>query len=300
MEKSREAFRTISEVAEWLDVPTHVLRFWESRFSQIKPVKRAGGRRYYRPSDMRVIGGVKTLLHDQGMTIRGVQKLFREQGVRHVSSFSPRLFGKSGEEIPDEADVIEASTEPAHRESPAPIARATRDAEPAPVVELEEAEPSAEEESVPEEMALADASSDREAPTEDDEASAKPSGDLAVAELESEVSARSLHPTDEPDTSADEGLVFIRRRSSDDAGAPSRQAEPELVHETEVEQPSAPAIPPTPDVPETDPADDDPSHPNAPGIAVRLLVARRAQLKPDRDTVSEVYSRLKDLRGRLG
>ena len=89
-EKSRDAFRTISEVAEWLDVPTHVLRFWESRFSQIKPVKRAGGRRYYRPSDMRVIGGVKVLLHDQGMTIRGVQKLFREEGIKHVAGYPPK------------------------------------------------------------------------------------------------------------------------------------------------------------------------------------------------------------------
>ena len=90
MQKSRDAFRTISEVADWLDVPTHVLRFWESRFSQIKPVKRAGGRRYYHPSDMRVIGGVKTLLHDQGMTIRGVQKLFREEGIKHVEAMRSR------------------------------------------------------------------------------------------------------------------------------------------------------------------------------------------------------------------
>ena len=78
MEKSPDAFRTISEVADWLDVPTHVLRFWESRFKQIKPVKRAGGRRYYRPSDMALIGGIKVLLHDEGMTIRGAQKLLRE------------------------------------------------------------------------------------------------------------------------------------------------------------------------------------------------------------------------------
>ena len=87
MEKSRDAFRTISEVAGWLDVPTHVLRFWESRFSQIKPVKRAGGRRYYRPSDMSLIGGIKTLLHDQGMTIRGVQKMLREQGDLSANAF---------------------------------------------------------------------------------------------------------------------------------------------------------------------------------------------------------------------
>ena len=71
MRKSPDAFRTISEVADWLDVPTHVLRFWESRFSQIKPVKRAGGRRYYRPNDMLLIGGIKKLLHEDGMTIRG-------------------------------------------------------------------------------------------------------------------------------------------------------------------------------------------------------------------------------------
>lgn len=91
MSKSPDAFRTISEVAEWLDVPTHVLRFWESRFTQIKPVKRAGGRRYYRPADMALLGGIKRLLHDDGLTIRGVQKLLREQGVRHVSEMSPPL-----------------------------------------------------------------------------------------------------------------------------------------------------------------------------------------------------------------
>lgn len=89
MEKSPEAFRTISEVAEWLDTPAHVLRFWESRFAQVKPVKRAGGRRYYRPSDMALLGGIKKLLHEDGMTIRGVQKILRTEGVRHVAALSP-------------------------------------------------------------------------------------------------------------------------------------------------------------------------------------------------------------------
>ena len=85
MDKSADAFRTISEVADHLDTPAHVLRFWESRFPQIRPVKRAGGRRYYRPSDVALLTGIKRLLHDEGMTIRGVQKILREQGVRHVS-----------------------------------------------------------------------------------------------------------------------------------------------------------------------------------------------------------------------
>ena len=86
MEKSPEAFRTISEVADFLETPAHVLRFWESRFPQIRPVKRAGGRRYYRPSDVALLAGIKRLLHDDGMTIRGVQKILREHGIRYVAA----------------------------------------------------------------------------------------------------------------------------------------------------------------------------------------------------------------------
>ncbi|MCA0043682.1 MerR family transcriptional regulator [Celeribacter litoreus] len=93
MVKSPDAFRTISEVADWLETPAHVLRFWESRFTQIKPVKRAGGRRYYRPADMALLGGIKKLLHEDGMTIRGAQKLLRERGVKYVASLSPEIEG---------------------------------------------------------------------------------------------------------------------------------------------------------------------------------------------------------------
>jgi len=91
MTKSPDAFRTISEVAEWLDRPAHVLRFWESKFTQVKPIKRAGGRRYYRPQDMLLLGGIKKLLHDDGMTIKGVQKLLREEGVKYVACLSQPL-----------------------------------------------------------------------------------------------------------------------------------------------------------------------------------------------------------------
>jgi len=91
MEKSAKAFRTIGEVATWLDTETYVLRFWESRFSQIKPVKRKDGRRYYRPEDMKVIGGIKTLLHGEGLTIKGVQKILKEKGALHVASLSPPI-----------------------------------------------------------------------------------------------------------------------------------------------------------------------------------------------------------------
>ena len=85
MKKSHDAFRTISEVSELLDTPAHVLRFWESKFSQIKPVKRAGGRRYYRPQDIQLIAGLKQLLHGDGLSIKEAQKLLREQGVKHVA-----------------------------------------------------------------------------------------------------------------------------------------------------------------------------------------------------------------------
>jgi len=82
--KSPEAFRTISEVAADLDVPQHVLRFWESKFSQLRPLKRGGGRRYYRPEDVTLLRGIRTLLYTQGYTIKGVQRLLKENGTRYV------------------------------------------------------------------------------------------------------------------------------------------------------------------------------------------------------------------------
>lgn len=84
MSKSPDAFRTISEVAEDLDLPQHVLRFWETRFTQIKPLKRGGGRRYYRPQDVDLIRGIRFMLYDQGYTIKGVQKLLRDNGQQFV------------------------------------------------------------------------------------------------------------------------------------------------------------------------------------------------------------------------
>ncbi len=88
MNKSADAFRTIGEVAEELDVPKHVLRFWEGKFPQIKPMKRGGGRRYYRPEDMELLRGIRHLLHAEGYTIKGVQKILREQGIDQVKTIA--------------------------------------------------------------------------------------------------------------------------------------------------------------------------------------------------------------------
>jgi DNA-binding transcriptional MerR regulator len=91
LDKAPEAFRTISEVADELDVPKHVLRFWEAKFAQLKPMKRGGGRRYYRPEDVALLRGIRVLLYNDGYTIRGVQKLLREQGPRFVMDYRHRL-----------------------------------------------------------------------------------------------------------------------------------------------------------------------------------------------------------------
>lgn len=100
MAKGPEAFRTISEAADELNVPQHVLRFWETKFSFIRPMKRAGGRRFYRPQDILVLRGVRVLLHDAGYTIKGVQKLHKEQGIKRLlaaadGDVAPRLEGGS-------------------------------------------------------------------------------------------------------------------------------------------------------------------------------------------------------------
>jgi DNA-binding transcriptional MerR regulator len=104
--KSPEAFRTISEVASELDLPQHVLRFWESRFNQVKPIKRAGGRRYYRPEDVDLLRGIRALLYGEGYTIKGVQKLLREHGQRFVADVG------RGEARPGPAPTVEPGDAP--------------------------------------------------------------------------------------------------------------------------------------------------------------------------------------------
>jgi DNA-binding transcriptional MerR regulator len=100
--KSASAFRTISEVAGELDVPQHVLRFWETKFPQVRPLKRGGGRRYYRPEDIELLRRIRELLYTEGYTIKGVQRLMRENGVRAV------INGPEAEAAPGAAEAAEA------------------------------------------------------------------------------------------------------------------------------------------------------------------------------------------------
>ena len=137
MAKSPDAFRTISEVADWLGVQAHVLRFWESKFAQVKPIKRAGGRRYYRPADMLLLGGLKKVLHEDGLTIKGAQKLLREKGVSYVADLSQPLDDLT-------IAVIEGSSTPVEPAATSKTDVVTPEPSEAPVtMEAEEAEPTA-------------------------------------------------------------------------------------------------------------------------------------------------------------
>jgi DNA-binding transcriptional MerR regulator len=111
LDKAPDAFRTISEVADELDVPQHVLRFWESRFSQIRPMKRAGGRRYYRADDVDLLRGIRQLLYGEGYTIRGVQRILKEHGVKFVQTVWQEGAEQPGR-LPDD-DMAEEAAEPA-------------------------------------------------------------------------------------------------------------------------------------------------------------------------------------------
>jgi DNA-binding transcriptional MerR regulator len=120
LDKAPDAFRTISEVADDLDIPQHVLRFWETRFTQIKPMKRSGGRRYYRPDDVDLLRGIRRLLYGEGYTIRGVQRILKEHGVKSVQGLvdgtaAVPSFGAAGEgaaredlDAGDEEAVVDA------------------------------------------------------------------------------------------------------------------------------------------------------------------------------------------------
>lgn len=281
MEKSPEAFRTISEVADWLGVPTHVLRFWESRFSQVKPVKRAGGRRYYRPNDMLLLGGIKRLLHDEGMTIRGVQKLLREEGVKHVAGYSQAL--------DSEADMRDVTPEAAD-DTPSPMAV---DVEPETVdnvVPMSPAQP--------------------EAPPEDIAASAEPETEGGETDTSGEPEEMPqltfLHrgggEADVPAPAADEAEAAPQAGARDDSGGQSdlftsrRTAPPPAEAAPE---PPAPAIPATPDVPETDPEDDDRAFPARAGIAAHLRGLPPSRLRVDPALVARAVSDLRAIRERL-
>ncbi len=300
MDKSPDAFRTISEVADWLGTPTHVLRFWESRFTQVKPVKRAGGRRYYRPADMELLGGIKKLLHDDGMTIRGVQKLLREEGAKHVAALSQSLDIDAAPGSQGDA-AIDASALPDHSED-APAAPMVTDApqdDPDNVVplsrtlaETEQRRASAAarqpEVRTPDPVAplregrQRDLLDDVPAAPEADETTGSENADAEAEEADAEAAVEPAEKSAAEPVAAEPAEVA--KESAPVAEAPVAP----------VARPAAVSVPP-------DLADDDATLPHITGVAELL---RRTQSRPqaERPTVTDLgplYKRLVALRDRM-
>ncbi|WP_223877869.1 MerR family transcriptional regulator [Histidinibacterium aquaticum] len=257
--KSRDAFRTISEVAEWLDTPAHVLRFWESKFPQIKPVKRAGGRRYYRPDDMALLAGIKTLLHEQGLTIKGAQKLLREKGVRHVASL-----GMAEGEV---TDAAEAEPQP-DNVVPLELPETPPAPEEAPEPEAAEA-PAAAEEAPPEFEPLPE-----EPPETPEDPPSPPLSDEGTQEGPRVIP----HPDPEHETGQPQLPFGTRRPEAEDAPVEAAEAAP--TGEAEAPAPVQPAT----------------AEPE-PGLLAYLAHADRLAADPDR--LARVTSRLEALAERL-
>jgi len=199
LDKAPDAFRTISEVADDLDVPQHVLRFWETRFSQIKPMKRSGGRRYYRPDDVDLLRGIRRLLYGEGYTIRGVQRILKENGIKAVQGLVDE------EATPAFAPVPARASEP-RVSSAAPIM--SRPAAKAPVVEEEpevEAEAEGEEEIENEEAEGEDESEDAEEEEESEEGEEEDTDDEDGEEEDSEEEESEDAEPEEDDAGEAEG-----------------------------------------------------------------------------------------------
>ncbi|WP_240686469.1 MerR family transcriptional regulator [Aliiroseovarius marinus] len=327
--KSPDAFRTISEVADWLGVPTHVLRFWESRFTQVKPVKRAGGRRYYRPADMELLGGIRKLLHEDGMTIRGVQKLLREKGVKHVAAMSPPLDSNEmrnsdgsnvvpltppskAVEEPETNDAL-TSAGPADEETPPVPQEATEAPQDAAIDETpptltDAAEDAASMDAAPEDpVDDGPAEPDLFAPeflqvaemveeSEHEPEPTAPEHHIEPTELDADIAAS--HPEEDVSSPVDDDTVF-------DAAVSQDTPEPEVAQPAEEEPVAEPD--PVPEAPSpidishvaADVSDD--AFPPAPdALAVtRLRVLRAAGTPLPEDALRNLTARLSDLAARM-
>ncbi|MEL6564530.1 MAG: MerR family transcriptional regulator [Pseudomonadota bacterium] len=326
--KSADAFRTISEVAEWLGVQTHVLRFWESKFSQVKPVKRAGGRRYYRPADMLLLGGIRKLLHEDGMTIKGVQKILREEGMAHVSDMSPPLdemtaaqvdadlmvsdgaieheMAPAADDAP-EADMVEDAPEPGfeHRQMDAPdVDDSPVEAAPEPVAWTDTpAEDAAAEDAEPESetpifSAFAREPSIEDTPTPveqvEDTPTPAPQEDAAPSLPAFMRSAPAAEPeAPEPDAApAPDSLA-----ASAPSGLPSFMAPPEEAAPEPAPEPAEPEAPEAPRPRIVDVSDDpDPAALDVRPSALTLATRATALTPAQRDALAPLLAQLTALR----
>ncbi|MFT6444647.1 MULTISPECIES: MerR family transcriptional regulator [Sulfitobacter] len=323
MPKSPDAFRTISEVAEWLEIQAHVLRFWESKFTQVKPIKRAGGRRYYRPNDMLLLGGIKRLLHEDGLTIKGVQKVLREEGMGHVAALSAPLDGVTQDDLDAGGDTIDMTPAPMHEDAEQthegvvlPFEqRGSKAAKPAPV---EAPETHAETTSKPEVSAEDTPPLPTDEPTLDATEAEPEETTVAPADTSAEDGATLpgflRHPmTDAPvppsDNTPDEAPDAAQTRTPDqDAPAPTIDSTPEAAPEDStaearnVEMPEINAAPedpvvasPKPRVIDLPPLTAEEDFPAKPSVLSAALLCRDLPEDSARD-IAPLLSRLGELR----
>ncbi len=281
MGKSPDAFRTISEVADWLDTQAHVLRFWESKFTQVKPVKRAGGRRYYRPADMLLLGGIKKLLHDDGMTIKGAQKLLREKGTKYVAGLSQPLDPEDDTAPTDDIGMTEATPPPLEQERGTVLSFDRREETPA----------------EQEDRAQSTAPKDASPPTESDE-----------PPLEAPESGKA-EETEEDDLPAEDIPSFVQRltpkatppKEEDEATAPVTDGADEATQATPAQEDGTPEESPEPQddtaeetrEPASDPAQE-------PGPSVLSDIATMSRIAPEnRAEVEALLDRLTALCERM-
>ncbi|MFX0540347.1 MerR family transcriptional regulator [Roseovarius sp. S4756] len=291
MSKSADAFRTISEVADWLGIPAHVLRFWESKFTQVKPVKRAGGRRYYRPADMQLLGGIRKLLHDDGMTIKGVQKVMRDQGVRHVASLSPPLDADLEGTVADMAlDVPEAEEEQRGQ-----VVNFERPAGSQPRVETSEGEDAAEEAGAgasAKDIAEAEAAPDTEAVEAEADTAEVDQTESAIDETtQNDSSTPQALPPDQTATRSPAPAKMTADEAAD-SGDPTPKEEAGQ---------AAPApAPERQSIAPVDTPDDPPDTMPAPASIVGKLANLKHVTAAEAADYADIANRLADLRQRMG
>ena len=235
MDKAPDAFRTISVVADDLDVPQHVLRFWETRFSQIKPMKRSGGRRYYRPDDVDLLRGIRRLLYGEGYTIRGVQRILKENGIKAVQGLVDEEATPAFAPVPVPVPVPARASEP-RVSSAAPIM--SRPAAKAPVVEEE-----------PEEEAQAEGKEEIEDESEDtDEAEEEEEHDQDDSE-EGEEEEAEEEDTDDEDGEEEDS----EEEESEDEESEGEEAEPERIAARKAPEVRPPEVRTDPATPRVEP-----------------------------------------------
>lgn len=324
--KSADAFRTIGEVSEVLDTPAHVLRFWETRFTQVKPVKRAGGRRYYRPADVALLAGIRRLLHEQGMTIRGVQKILREQGARSVALPVDEIGGAMPAAAADgllmESEAFDASALDAS-EAGEWAGEMAGEVPEAPFIEVAEApgdgpaelhvlrgpvEPAAPP-STPPALDAPAATVHEPAEATEQDGEAMQGEDLAEAPEEMTATSGRLASDDGGADDSAAGDSAAETGATDDAAKPPRMSRAERAAARAARaarRAAATAEPETPDLfsmldrPATspEPADHAFDGPAEPGVAHLLRIAERARLAGRQDELRAIRDRLQALRTR--